>query len=176
MNRYSAEGSVGPQAAAGWQLTQAGTGHVLKMSTTGAVSTVAQGLSRPAGVAAASDGSCYVSESGRGRVVKLNGGTTAIVEGLQTPQGVALAGDQLLILDTGSKALIGFSLTTKQQQTLASNLPVGAVPGVTPKPLMGVPDLIPGPLSPFAGLAVGNDGKIYIAGDGEGSILALRKG
>ena len=156
-------------------VAEAGTGRVLTVSTTGAVATVAQGLSRPTGIAAAADGSCYVSEAGRGRVVKLNGGTTAVVEGLQTPQGVALAGDQLLILDTGSKELIGFSLTTKQRQTLASNLPVGAAPGVTPKPLLGVPDLIPGPLSPFAGVAVGNDGTIYIAGDGEGSILALRK-
>jgi len=156
-------------------VAEAGTGRVLTVSTTGAVTTVAQGLSRPAGIAAAADGSCYVSEAGRGRVVKLNGGTTAVVEGLQTPQGVALAGDQLLILDTGSKELIGFSLTTKQRQTLASNLPVGSAPGITPKPLMGVPDLIPGPLSPFAGVAVGTDGTIYIAGDGEGSILALRK-
>jgi glucose/arabinose dehydrogenase len=156
-------------------VAEAGTGRVLKVNTTGAVSTVAQGLSRPAGVAAAADGSCYVSETGHGRVVKLNGGTTAVVEGLQTPQGVALAGDQLLILDVGSKELVSFSLTTKQRQTLASNLPVGAAPGVTPKPLMGVPDLIPGPLSPFAGVAVGNDGTIYLAGDGEGSILALKK-
>ena len=108
--------------------------------------------------------------------MKLNGGTTAIVEGLQVPQGVALAGDQLLILDTGSKELTSFSLTTKQRQTLALNLPIGAAPGITPKPLMGVPDLVPGPLSPFAGVAVGSDGTIYIAGDGEGSILALRKG
>lgn len=157
-------------------VAEAGTGRVLTVSTAGAIATVAQGLSRPSGIAAAADGSCYVSEAGRGRVVKLNGGTTALVEGLQTPQGVALAGDQLLILDTGSKELIGFSLTTKQRQTLASNLPIGAAPGVTPKPLMGVPDLVPGPLSPFAGIAVANDGTIYIAGDGEGSILAVKKG
>ena len=32
-----------------------------------------------------------------------------------------------------------------------------------------------GPLSPFAGLAAGNDGTIYIAGDGEGSILTLKR-
>jgi len=137
---------------------------------------VAQGLGRPAGVAAAADGSCYVSEASTGRVVKLNGGKTTVVEGLQTPHGVALAGDQLLILDVGSKQLVSFSLSTKQKQTLVSDLPVGAAPGITPKPLMGVPDLIPGPLSPFAGLAVGSDGTIYVAGDGEGSVLAVRKG
>ena len=91
------------------------------------------------------------------------------------PRRIGLSGDQLFILDVGSKELIAFSLTTKQRQTLASNLPVGAAPGITPKPLMGVPDLIPGPLSPFAGLAVGSDGTIYIAGDGEGSVLTLKK-
>jgi len=78
-------------------------------------------------------------------------------------------------MNRGNKELLAVSLTTKQRQTLATNLPVGAPPGVTPKPLLGVPDLIPGPLSPFAGLAVGNDGTIYIAGDGEGSVLALKK-
>jgi hypothetical protein len=147
----------------------------VKVSSKGEVSVVAQGLGRPAGIAAAADGSCYVSESSNGRVVKLNGGKATVIDGLQTPHGVTLAGDQLLILDVGSKELISFSLSTKQRQTLASHLPVGAAPGITPKPLMGVPDLIPGPLSPFAGLAVGGDGTIYVAGDGEGSVLAIKK-
>jgi sugar lactone lactonase YvrE len=156
-------------------VAEAGAGRVVKVNSKGDVSIVAQGLGRPAGVAAAGDGSCYVSEASAGRVVKLNGGKTTVVEGLQTPHGVALAGDQLLILDVGSKQLVSFSLSTKQQQTLVSGLPVGAAPGITPKPLMGVPDLIPGPLSPFAGLAVGSDGTIYVAGDGEGSVLAIKR-
>ena len=147
----------------------------MKVSTKGDVSVVAQGLGRPAGIAAAADGSCYVSEASAGRVIKLNGGKSTVVEGLQTPHGVALAGDQLLILDVGSKQLVSFSLSTKKQQTLVSGLPVGAAPGITPKPLMGVPGLIPGPLSPFAGLAVGSDGTIYVAGDGEGSVLAVKR-
>jgi sugar lactone lactonase YvrE len=156
-------------------VAEAGEGRVLKVSTTGEVTVLARGLGRPSGVAVAADGSCYVSEASKGRVVKMNGGTTAAVEGLQAPQGLAVAGDQLFILDVGSKELLSFSFATKQRQTLVTNLPVGAPPGVTPKPLLGVPDLIPGPLSPFAGLAVGSDGTIYIAGDGEGSVLVLKK-
>lgn len=156
-------------------VAEAGAGRVIKVNTKGDVSVVAQGLGRPAGVAAAADGSCYVSEASAGRVVKLNGGKSTVVDGLQTPHGLALSGDQLLILDVGSKQLVSFSLSTKQRQTLVSNLPVGAAPGVTPKPLMGVPDLIPGPLSPFAGLAVGSDGTIYVAGDGEGSVLTVKR-
>jgi hypothetical protein len=33
---------------------------------------------------------------------------------------------------------------------------------------------IPGPAGPFAGLAAGADGTLYIAADGDGSVLALR--
>jgi len=156
-------------------VAEAGEGRVVKISTTGEVTVLARGLGRPAGVAVAADGSCYVSEAGKGRVVKINGGITAVLEGLNNPQGLTLAGDQLFVLDVGSKELLALSLATKQRQTLAANLPVGAPPGVTPKPLLGVPDLIPGPLSPFAGLAAGSDGTVYIAGDGEGSVLALRR-
>ena len=156
-------------------VAEAGEGRVLKINAAGEVSVLAHGLGRPAGVAVATNGACYVSEAGKGRIVQVNGGTTAVIEGLGTPQGLAVAGDQLLILDVGNKELVSFSLSTKQRHTLVTNLPVGAQPGVTPKPLLGVPDLIPGPLSPFAGLAVGRDGMIYIAGDGEGSVLALSK-
>jgi DNA-binding beta-propeller fold protein YncE len=156
-------------------VAEAGEGRVLKISTAGEVTVLAQGLGRPAGVAVAADGSCYVSEAGKGRVVRINGGISAVVEGLNNPQGLAVAGDQLFVLEVGSKELLTLSLTTKQRQTLVTNLPVGAPPGVTPKPLLGVPDLIPGPLSPFAGLAAGADGTVYIAGDGEGSVLALQR-
>jgi DNA-binding beta-propeller fold protein YncE len=156
-------------------VAEAGTGRVVKVSVKGNVAEAARGLNRPAGIAVADDGSCYVSEEGRGRVVHVNGGTSTVLDGLQKPQGLALSGGQLFVLDAGSKELIAFSLATKQRQTLATNLPVGAAPGVTPKPLLGVPDLIPGPLSPFAGLTVGGNGVVYIAGDGEGSVLTLRK-
>ncbi|MBI3248207.1 MAG: gluconolaconase [Deltaproteobacteria bacterium] len=156
-------------------VAEAGAGRVLKVNAKGEVSTLASGLGRPSGVVVAGNGACCVSDESGGRVVQIDGGTATVLDGLKKPQGLALLGDQLLILDAGSKELIAFSLATKQRQTLATNLPVGAAPGITPKPLLGVPDLIPGPLSPFAGVAVGSDGTIYIAGDGEGSVLALKK-
>ncbi|MGA2412274.1 MAG: gluconolaconase, partial [Candidatus Binataceae bacterium] len=77
--------------------------------------------------------------------------------------------------DSAARELIAFSLKTKSRTTVASNLPVGAPPGVVPKVLVGIPGLLPGPLRPFAGLAAGSDGTIYIAADGDGSILALRR-
>jgi hypothetical protein len=126
-------------------------------------------------VVVAGNGACCVSDERGGRVVQIDGGVTTVVDGLNKPQGLALLGDQLLILDVGSRELIGFSFATKQRHTLASNLPVGAAPGITPKPLAGIDGLIPGPLSPFADVAVGSDGTIYIAADGEGSVLALKR-
>jgi sugar lactone lactonase YvrE len=156
-------------------VAEAGAGRVLKINAKGEVTVLASGLGRPAGVVVAANGACCVSEESKGRVVQIDGGTTTVLDGLRKPQGLALSGGQLFILDADSKELIAFSLATKQRQTLATNLPVGAPPGITPKPLMGVPDLVPGPLSPFAGLTVGGDGTVYIAGDGEGSVLTLSK-
>jgi hypothetical protein len=46
---------------------------------------------------------------------------------------------------------------------LAHHLPVGDPPGCSR-----------GPMEFSGGLAIGSDGTIYIAGDGEGSVLTLR--
>ena len=40
---------------------------------------------------------------------------------------------------------------------------------------MGIPGLLQGPITPFAGITQGRDGTIYVSADGEGSILALRR-
>jgi hypothetical protein len=55
---------------------------------------------------------------------------------------------------------------------IASNLPVGAPPGVVPKFLGPIGDMS-GPMVNFAGIAAGPDGTLYLSGDGEGSVLAL---
>lgn len=149
-------------------------GRIIEIAGT-EVRVEARGLARPTGIAAAADGSCYVCEAGKGRVIHLNGEAECVIDELKEPQGLALAGDNLYVLDVGAQELIAFSLKTRQRQTVASNLPVGAPPGVTPKVLMGIAGLLPGPLRPFAGIAAAADGTIYVAADGEGSILALRR-
>ena len=156
-------------------LAEGGEGRLLKVTSSGDIMVLARGLGRPNGVVVAGDGSCYVSEPDKGQVSHVNDGTSTLIEGLSSPQGLALLGDQLLIVDSGSKELIAVSLATKQRQTIGSNLPVGAQPGVTPQPLMGIAGLIQGPLTSFSGLTVGNDGTVYIAADGEGSVLTLKQ-
>lgn len=150
-----------------------GEGRVLEISG-GKIAEKARGLGRPTGIALGADGACFVAEGDNGRVTKIEGGRkTVVLEGLQEPQGLAIDAENLYVVDAGAHQVLACSLKSGQHQSIAANLPVGAPPGVVPKLLMGIPGLLPGPLRPFAGATVGNDGRVYLAADGDGSILAL---
>jgi sugar lactone lactonase YvrE len=149
-----------------------GTGHVRSVHA-GNVEDLATGLRQPSGVAVGADGVCLVSESAGSRVVKLSGGRTeTVLDGLQKPQGILLRGGTLYVVDVGAKELVEYDLANRTRRTIASNLPVGAPPGVTPKPL-GPIGTLSGPIGPFAGITAGLDGTLYVSGDGEGSVLAI---
>jgi sugar lactone lactonase YvrE len=164
--------AVGPRGAI--VVAEFNTGRVLSVQS-GNADVLASGLRGPMGVAIGSDGACFVSESGAGRVVKLNGSAVeAVLDGLKQPQGILVHDGQLYALDVGAKALIAFDLKDKTRTTVATNLPVGAAPGVVPKPLRGIMPFS-GPQGPFAGIAAGPDGTLYVSGDAEGSVLALRQ-
>jgi sugar lactone lactonase YvrE len=151
-----------------------GTGRVLTVGSTGNVETLATGLQKPTGVTVDSNGTCYVSESAGGRVVKLSGGRIdTVIDGLQKPQGILVRNGVLYIVDAGSKQLIAYTLSSKARQTIASDLPVGAPAGVVPK-FLGAIGTFSGPMGPFASIAAGADGTLYVSGDAEGSVLALR--
>ncbi|WP_235901047.1 SMP-30/gluconolactonase/LRE family protein [Pontixanthobacter aquaemixtae] len=147
-------------------------GRVLH-ATNGSVEELASGLDRPMGVAVSSGGKVFVSENRAGRVVSIKGGATeTVIDGLREPQGIAIHADRLFILDVGDRSLVSAALDGSDRQTIASNLPVKAPPGVTPKILGGVGNLS-GPMESFAGIAVAADGTIYVSGDAEGSVLSL---
>jgi sugar lactone lactonase YvrE len=152
-----------------------GTGRVLSVHSSN-VEELATGLKQPSGVALAADGTCFVAESAGGRIVKLSGGRTdTALDGLQKPQGILVRGGLLYIVDAGAKELIEYNLAKKARRTIASALPVGAPPGVVPK-VLGPIGTLAGPMGPFAGIAAGSDGTLYISGDAEGSVLAIRPG
>ncbi|MBP1817219.1 SMP-30/gluconolactonase/LRE family protein [Mycobacterium sp. OAE908] len=150
-----------------------GTGRVHCVRS-GSVETLASGLQDPVGVAFAPDGAPLVAESGAGRVVRLSGSSAqAMVDGLECPQGIVVVGGVLYIVDAGAKAVVAFDFDSRERRTIASGLPIGPPPGVTPKPLKGMPPFS-GPQGPFAGIAAGPDGTLYVSADGDGSVLALR--
>lgn len=151
-----------------------GAGRVVA-ARSGEAAVLASGLNKPLGVAFTPDGTCLVSESGAGRVVKLSGSKVdTFVDGLQDPQGILVHEGQLYIVDAGAKTLTAVDLSTRSRQVIARDLPVGAPPGVVPKPLLGLPPFS-GPQGPFAGIAAGPDGTMYLSADAEGSVLALRR-
>ncbi len=87
-----------------------------------------------------------------------------------------MLGDAVVVLDAGSRQLLAISLRRiGGAQVLASNLPVGAAGGLAAKPLPGIPGIFPGPFVPFAGVAAGPGGRIFVAGDADGSVLALER-
>ena len=151
-----------------------GTGRVHGLRS-GAVETLGTGLHAPIGVAIGPDGAPLVAESGAGRVVRLtDSGPDVVVDGLACPQGILVRDGHLFVVDAGSKEVVAFDLTTKARSTIASALPVGAPSGVVPKPLRGMPPFS-GPQGPFAGIAAGPDGSLYVSADGDGSVLVLRR-
>jgi len=152
----------------------AAEGRLLRLTPKGEVSTLARGLSRPKGVAVASDGSVYVSESGKGRVVFVDGGVRPVLEGLGEPHGIAISQQVLYVVDRARKTLTALTLDQRRTtETVATGLSVGGAPGVVVKPLPGLPGIIPGPIGAFAGLAASSNGSLYVAADGEGSVLQL---
>jgi len=166
---YGVAASPGRTAVA----AEFGAGRVLSIRP-GQVDVLASGLNAPIGVAFGPDGTVLVSESGAGRIVSINGSTVdTVVDGLATPHGILVRGKKLLIVDVGLRALITVNLETGTRQTIAADLPVGVPPGVVAKPLRGTPPFS-GPMGPFAGLAAGPDGAVYLSADAEGSVLALR--
>lgn len=152
---------------------EGGSGRLLEIAG-GELAVRASGLARPMGLAIGADGTCYVAEAAAGRVVAVNGGTATVLDGLVEPQGIALDGDSLFVLDAGARSLVAYDLAARRSATIASELPVGPQFGTRPRDLPGVPGRIPGPLTPFAGLAA-RDGRIYVGANGNGSIMAFAR-
>jgi len=160
--------------AAGVVVAELGTGRVLSVRS-GDVEVLASGLRDPVGIAVGADDAVFVAESAAGRVVRLAAsGVETVIDELVRPQGILVTDGRLYIVDAGAKEVVEHDLTTRVRRTIASALPVGPPSGVVPKPLKGMPPFS-GPQGPFAGIAAGADGTLYVSADGDGSILALQR-
>jgi len=158
--------------AAGVVVTEFGTGRLLRVRG-GAHDVLAHGLAGPVGVVPAGHGEYLVAESAAGRVVRVSGSRVEpVVDGLARPQGILLHERRLYIVDAGTREVLAIDLDTGARRTIASGLPIGPPPGVQPKALRGMPPFS-GPQGPFAGIARRADGTLFVAADGDGSVLAL---
>jgi sugar lactone lactonase YvrE len=150
-----------------------GTGRVLAVRD-GDTEILADGRVQAVGIAITPVGEVLVSESGAGRVVTVAGGRSRpLIEGLVQPQGLLVRDGTVYVVDAGSKEVIAVDLAEGTRSVIAAGLPVGAPTGVTPKPLLGMPPFS-GPQGPFAGIAAGADGTLFVSADADGSVLALR--
>ncbi|HEY2107911.1 MAG TPA: hypothetical protein VGH29_19095 [Candidatus Binataceae bacterium] len=156
-------------------VVESGTGRILELAEGADPRTIAEGLNSSTGVAVAPDGACYVSETGARRVVRINGWVEAVSEGMDKPHGLAVVGGALVVLDAGSRLLVEIALNDRRRKVLAANLPVGSGGSLAAAPMPGIPGIFPGPFVPFAGIATGPDGRIYIAGDADGSVLMVKR-
>jgi sugar lactone lactonase YvrE len=152
-----------------------GAGRV-HLAEGGEIRCIAEGLDQPMGVAVQGD-SVFVTEAGAGRIVRLRQGSPveALADGLGRPEGLCLSGGKLYAVDTLGKRLLEIDPGSGSVAAVTSSLPVGFPPGVVPHFLGPIGDMS-GPMINFAGIAAGPDGTLYLAGDGEGSVLALRRG
>jgi sugar lactone lactonase YvrE len=159
----------------GFVVAEGGTGRVLSIARGGQAEELATGLSLPMGVTLAPDGSVYVAEADGGRVTRIAGGRKeTVLDGLGEPHGIEIVGGRLYVVDVKARQLVSCDLSGGGRRTLASDLPVGAPAGGMTIKLGGVGDMC-GPMWTFTGLAIAEDGTIYIAADAEGSVLALRQ-
>ncbi|MBP2328182.1 sugar lactone lactonase YvrE [Kibdelosporangium banguiense] len=148
-------------------VAETGAGRVVGIDDTDVLTVLAEGLGAPVDVAFDAEDRCYVSDEERGVIATIDGDLVA--EGLERPQGIAVSDGVLFVVETGTRRLLAIDLATGERRVEAEELAVGLPPGLARvQPGAGVP-------VPFAGVAVGPDGSLYVSANGEGSVLHLHR-
>ncbi|WP_394620233.1 hypothetical protein JNUCC0626_14355 [Lentzea sp. JNUCC 0626] len=156
-------------------VAETGAGRVVGIDEEDGLTVLADGMHTPVDVAFDADDRCYVSDEGRGVVLRVeDGGVVPVAVGFERPQGIAVSGDELFVVEAGNRRLVSIDLVTGERRVEAEDLAVGLPPGVTrvQPESSGHGAAVP---SPFAGVAVGPDGSLYVSANGEGSVLRLRR-
>lgn len=156
-------------------VADSGGGRVIGLPRAGETVELATGLGRPSDVAVTADG-VYVSDEARGTVELIGTDSTRTVfaEDLDLPQGIAVDRDGLVVCEVGRRRLVWLPFDGGTRRIVADDLPVGE-DGVLRPTVNGLPMMIPGPIAPFAGVEVDEDGTVYVAADQVGSVIALRR-
>jgi sugar lactone lactonase YvrE len=155
-----------------------GGGRVLHLAAPGEVEELVSGPGRPAGVGVLPDGTVVFTDESGGTLERIDGdgGRTVLASGLRAPQDLAVTGSSVLVCEAGAARVVAVPHGGGEPTPVATDLPVGEAGGGTREVLGGLPQMIPGPIVPFAGIDVGPDGRVYVAGDRTGTVLVLEPG
>jgi len=143
-------------------ISQLGFGVV---DTTG--SPLMSGLFLPTGMA--SDGeNLYVSDWATGIIwwLPAGGGQVPIAFGLANPEGLELRDGELLVVEEGTKQLIGIDLVSGARTVIAEGLPIGRQHAASP---------FVAPFGLISDVAVGPSGDLYVTADDPNGVYMLRE-
>ncbi|WP_249465287.1 hypothetical protein [Amycolatopsis thermalba] len=150
-------------------VAESAAGRVVAIDADDELSVLAEGLARPVDVATAG-GVWYASDETRGTVVRLPD-AVPVAEGLDAPQGIAVRDQELFVVEAGARRLTAVGLGTGETRVAVADLAV-LPPAGEPLFAHGMPGL-PGR---FAGVAVAPDGALYVAANGEGTVVRVPPG
>ncbi len=150
-----------------------GAGEVVRLdpAAPGGRRVLASGLASPLGVAEAADGTVFVSEYGRGRIVRLAPGAgagpyaqTVVGGGLKRPEGLSMAPDgRVIVADTALGQVLAIDPAGGRAVVLARGLSLGLAQARAP----GAPFLA-------TGVAVAADGFAYVPGSADNALYRIR--
>lgn len=131
---FSVPGEVLPLANGDLVVADAGSGRVLRVTGPGENDreTLAAGLDSPRGLAAAGNDAVYVTETGAGRLLRLNldGGVETLATGLRQPEGVVEdANGSVLVVEVGAARLSRIDPADGMRATVVDGLPIGHANG-----------------------------------------------
>jgi streptogramin lyase len=149
-------------------------GRVAYVSPSGDVETLAEGFDRPVGVAVGSSAEVFVTDEARGTLERVESSRrTTLAEGLNRPHDVVLRDGRVLLVDAGAGRVLSVDPHGGEVECIASDMPVGDGAGGIRATLNGLPNMIPGPIYPFAGIDADQHGALYVAGDRDGTVVVL---
>ncbi len=127
---------------------------------------IAQGLAGPVQMILGKDGAVYVTEAA-GKLTRVSlsdGSKTTVADGLALPEGLAQTPwGTFIVAESAAKRLVEINPVDGSRRTVAEQLPIGLAGG-------------PGMPPPYVvtGVAVGENGVIYMSADLNNAIYAIR--
>ena len=127
---------------------------------------IAQGLAGPVQMILGKDGAVYVTEA-TGKLTRVSlsdGAKTTVADGLALPEGLAQTPwGTFIVAESAAKRLVEINPVDGSRRTVAEQLPIGLAGG-------------PGMPPPYVvtGVAVGENGVIYMSADLNNAIYAIR--